>query len=142
MKPTKTNQLLVWRDSVSAGDDCDAPHELVLPLRDESLRSFASRLLGESYLASIASGRATWILQTDRQAGRSLAVVAQQWSQPRFLVDPESPVSSYIQRDSTPHLYFRYWCQVDPERVARCLQHGEPLPDKYGRDDTNETPNQ
>jgi hypothetical protein len=124
----------VWRDSVSAGDDCDTPHELVLPFRDESLCSFAARLLGQSYLASIAGGRATWILQTDRRAGLSLAVVAQQWSQPRFLVDPESPVSSYIQCDSTPHFYFRYWCQVEPERVFACLQRGEALPDMYGRD--------
>src|SRR5262249_24971358 len=126
---------------VSAGDDCDAPHELVLPLRDESLRSFASRLLGESYLASIASGRATWILQTDRQAGRSLAVVAQQWSQPRFLVDPESPVSSYIQRDSSRHLYVPEGGRGTPQRAAGAWKAGMPQQKKYGRDDKKKPPN-
>jgi hypothetical protein len=128
-----TNQLIVWRDSICAGDDCDAPHELALAVRDESLRSFTARLVDASYLASVGGGRAAWILQTDSQAGRPLAVVAQQWAQPRFLVAADSPVTDYIERDAAPHLYFRYWCQVDPEQVFACLQRGEPLPDRYGR---------
>jgi hypothetical protein len=128
-----TKQLIVWRDSVCAGDDCDAPHELVLTIRDESLHSFTARLLDASYLAPVAGGRATWIIQTDTRAGRSLAVLAQQRSQPRFLVPADSPVTDYIERDAPPHLYLRYWCQVDPEQVFACLQRGEPLPDRYGR---------
>jgi hypothetical protein len=131
---THTSELVVWRDSVCASDDCDAPHELGLATREESLRSLAARLSRQSYLASIARGRATWILETHRKGGRALAVFAQQWSQPRFLVDPELPVVSYIEHGATPHLYFRYWCQVEPERVFACLQRGEPLPDIYGRD--------
>ena len=129
----QTNQLIIWRDSVCAGDDCDAPHELVLPIRDKSLRSVTNCLLGAQYLASIAGGRATWILQADGEEGRPLAVLAQQWSEPRFLVEADSDVSTYIQRDANPHLYLRYWCQADSERVFECLQRGEPLPDQYGR---------
>jgi len=128
-----TKQLIVWRDSVCEGDHCDGPRELALTVRDESLRSFTARLVDASYLASVAGGRATWIIQTDSRAGHPLGVLAQQWSQPRFLVAADSPVIDYIERDAPPHLYFRYWCQVDPERVFACLQCGEPLPDRYGR---------
>ena len=133
MNEAQTSQLIIWRDSVCAGDDCEAPHELILPARDESLRNVANRLLGAGYLALIAGGRATWILETGRRAGRPLAVLAQQWTQPRFLVDPDSGTTTYIHHDDNPHLNLRYWCQVDPEQVFDCLQRGEPLPDQYGR---------
>jgi hypothetical protein len=126
------SQLVIWRDSVSAGDDVDAPHELVVHLGNESLRSFLAGLVRQSYLASIIGGRATWILENHPNGGRSLAVLAQQWAEPSFLVDPESPVSSYLERDIAPHLYFRYWCQVEPERVVAALRQGVPLPDRYG----------
>ena len=129
----QANQLLVWRDSVCMADDIDAPHELTLSVgSDESLRGVVRRF-GTNYLASIAGGRATWILETGERKGRPLAVLAQQWWRAQFLVEPDAAVSAYIQQDVRPHLYLRYWCQVDPEKVFGCLQRGEPLPDRYGR---------
>ena len=120
--------LIAWRDSVCAGDDCDAPHELSISVpRDVSVLQVAERFGG--YLPSIQGGKATWILE----GRRPLAVFAQQWSEPRFLVAPESPFVSLVDLDATPHLQFRYWCQVDPERVFDCLRRGQQLPDKYGR---------
>src|SRR5262249_7279956 len=119
--------LVVQRDSVCAGDDCDAPHELKLSVGDNTLRDVVRELLGKGYLASIAGGRATWILE----ASRPLAVLAQQWEQPRFLVDPEAAIGKYISRDRPPDLRLRYWCQVDPDKVFECLRDGRPLPDRY-----------
>ena len=127
------NQLIVWRDSVCAGDDCDAPHELVLTAGTDSLRGVTDRLIEARYLASIAGGRATWIMQAGDQAGRPLAVLAQQWLEPRFLVAPDAKVFTYLQSDAKPDLLLRYWCQVDPTKVFDCLQRGEPLPDRHGR---------
>ena len=122
--------LSVWRDSVCLADDCDAPHELILSLpSDASLDYVADQILRRSYLASIAGGRATWILE----AQRPLAVFAQQWSQPRFLLSPDVRLASIVDLAATPHLRFRYWCQVDPDIVFDCLQQGQPLPDMYGR---------
>jgi hypothetical protein len=122
--------LILWRDSVCAGDDCDAPHEVLLPLpRDVSLRGFAERLFDRTYLAKIEGGEATWILQ----AQRPLAVFAQQWAEPRFLVSPDATLLSLFEPNARPHLQFRYGCQVDPARVFECLQSGQPLPDRYGR---------
>ena len=125
-------QITIWRDSVCAGDDADAPHEvrLVLP-REVSVGSLADRIIERRYLASVAGDRATWILN----GRRPLAVFAQQWLQPRFLISPESLLAPLIDLTTSPHLQFRYWCQVDPDRVFDCLLHGKPLPDKYGRGD-------
>jgi hypothetical protein len=120
--------LVIWRDSVCAGDDVDGRHELTLSLPlDASLRQLTEQLLNRRYLAFISGGQATWIFE----GGCPLAVFAQQWIQPRFLVSPDLPFSSFIKPDSQPHFNFRYWCQVDPDRVFDCLQRGEPLPDKY-----------
>jgi hypothetical protein len=122
------SSLVIWRDSVCAGDDIDGCHELILPMPiDASLRQLTEPLLNRRYLAFISGGRATWIFE----AGFPLAVFAQQWLQPRFLVSPELPLSSVIRPTSRPHFHFRYWCQADPDRVFDCLQRGEPLPDKY-----------
>ncbi len=122
--------LKVWRESVCMGDDCDAPHELVLsvPL-DISLREVTDRFLDGRYLAQIAGGKAAWILD----GNRPLSVFAQQWTQPRFLVSPDTLLTDFINPEGKPHLHFRYWCQVNPERVFDCLMRGLALPDRYGR---------
>ena len=126
--------LVVWRDSVCAGDDCDAPHETVLSDdANDSLRRVQDRLLAAHYLASISGGNATWILRTESASGRPLAVFAQQWTQPRFLIDPDLLARSYIDPKAKPHLYLDYLCQIDPDIVFDCLLHKKPLPDKYGR---------
>lgn len=117
-----TLPILLWRDSVCAGDDCDAPHELILDVsRDLSLRDLVRDCLARHYLASISGGEATWILG----ASRPLAVIAQQWLQPWFLVPPESPVSSLINAEDKPHLNFRYCRQLDPDQVLARLLRGE-----------------
>jgi hypothetical protein len=120
--------LTVWRDSVQGGDDMDAPHEAKFTIqRDESLSSVIDRVRSGSFLACVGGGAATWIAES---GSRPLAVVAQQWSQPRFLVTPEQSVCSVLGGDCRCHLNFRYWCQADPERVFECLQQGKPLPEK------------
>lgn len=125
----QTPALKIWRDSVCAGDDGDAPHELVLHVHDgETLRAVVGRLLAARYLASINSGQATWVLQNGHRSARPLAVIAQQWPQARFLVDADAALSAYLRPEDVPHLHFRYCCQIDPEQTFECLQRGEPLP--------------
>jgi hypothetical protein len=120
--------LTVWRDSVQGGDDVDAPHETKIGIRrDESLGSVIGRVVAGNFLACVGGGAATWIAESGT---RPLAVVAQQWAQPRFLVTPEQTVCSIVGGDCRCHLNFRYWCQADPDRVFECLQDGKPLPEK------------
>jgi hypothetical protein len=122
--------LIVWRDSVAAGDDADAPHEWILAVGpDATVSEVVERVLraAPGYLASIGGGKATWIIETDRP----IAVVAQQWEEPRYLVPAGAPVWSVVSPAARPHLQARYWCQVEPERVVEALRSGEPLPDRY-----------
>jgi len=122
--------LIIWRDSVCAGDDIDAPHELKVHMSRESpLHELVEQFLeGRSYLANVQGGKATWILE----GNRPLAVFALQWDQPRYVVLPESPIASVIDADSTPQFNFRYWCQVDPDIIFNRLQQGKRLPDRDG----------
>ena len=123
-------ELVIWRDSVAAGDDADAPHEWLLPTEsDASVADVVTRIASAGYLASISGGEATWIIQGDRP----LAVVAQQWTEPRFIVDPALPIREVLNPSARPHVQARYWCQVSPDRVLDCLRTGQPLPDKYSR---------
>lgn len=122
--------VVIWRDSVAMGDDADAPHEWAAPVAaDASIGAVVAAMLRASYLASIAGGHATWIVE----GVEPLAVVAQQWSVPRWLVPPELPAATLARPDQRPGLQIRYWCQVDPNRVFACLRTGAPLPDRYGR---------
>ncbi|MES3024835.1 MAG: hypothetical protein V4857_24965 [Pseudomonadota bacterium] len=128
-KAGPARKLVIWRDSVSAGDDCDAPHALQLDLGgNETLQEIIDRLVSANYLASISGGRATWIFEA---GSRPLAVIAQQWPQARALVDAAQGYAQFVDARGECHFNFKYWCQADPERVFACLREGKPLPDKY-----------
>lgn len=89
---------------MAAGDDAD-PHVVEVPA-GQPLGEVVAGLLERRYLATVAGGQATWVLVG---GGRALAVVAQQWAEPRYLVDPATPVGG--------SLLFRYLQQRDPEQV-------------------------
>ena len=122
--------VIIWRDSVAMGDDADAPHEWAVPLpADATVASLVTKILRKGYLAEIAGGLATWIVE----GSQPVAVLAQQWSEPRWLVDSGMPVAALRRKAGRANFEIRYWCQVAPERVYACLREGKPLPDRYGR---------
>ncbi|TDC64458.1 hypothetical protein [Streptomyces hainanensis] len=109
------------RTSVAAGDDA-LPHARTLDLpADTALAAVVADLVARHFLATIAGGRATWILTG---AGRPLAVVAQQWAEPRYLVDPTLPIGSLAADGRGVTLLFRYWKQHDPDLVFTELAAG------------------
>ena len=111
------------------GDDADA-HEWDAPVApDASVGTLVSTILGAGYLPKIGGGRATWFIE----GRRPVAVLAQQWTEPRWLVDPETSMAMLSRESGRPGFEVRYWCQVDPERVYASLLAGESLPDRYGR---------
>jgi hypothetical protein len=127
---TNSLKVTVERDSVCAGDDVDAPHsESIWTRQDCTLAHVLECIRDMGYLARISGGRATWIVESNRP----LAVMAQQWNSPRFLVAPETRLVDCADLSGRRSLFFRYWCQVDPGVVFDCLAIGQPLPDKYGR---------
>ena len=120
----------VDRDSVSAGDDCEAHAASFESTADTALRDFVAQALRAAPLASISTGEATWLIDTDGEGRNCIGVIAQQWPAPRFLVDSTRTVQQHF-GDRAPSLYFRYWCQASPEAVYSALLLGEPLPPKY-----------
>ncbi|WP_394821784.1 hypothetical protein [Pendulispora albinea] len=100
-------QIEITRDSVAMGDDADAPHREVLEVSDgATLADAVAEVLRRPYLARIRGGKATWLIV---RAPAVLAVVAEQWSAPRWLDDPQAPAPS--------SLHFRYLAQRDPDQV-------------------------
>jgi hypothetical protein len=111
------NKLLVTRDSVSAGDDFDAPHRQTFNFSSPlSIEGAISSILASNYLASIAGGKAAWVVTVN---GSPIAVVAQQWSGPRYI---ES--IGRLKHDATPTLHFTYRAQNDPDQIFARLTNG------------------
>ncbi|MEY9944171.1 hypothetical protein [Kitasatospora sp. GAS1066B] len=109
-------RIELTRDSVAAGDDTDAPHQRVLePPERTVLDAAAVADLAAGYLARIGGGRATWVLRA--AGGTALAVLAQQWPQPRLLSSRQVPFASLAEPDGTVRLHFEYLAQQDPEEL-------------------------
>ena len=103
------------RDSVAMGDDSDAPHADARELPAAMpVREAVASIVGSGYLARIAGGRASWILTS---TGSSIAVVAQQWKEPRLVSPADPPLASLAGEDGAVHWHFRYLVQRDPEAV-------------------------
>lgn len=111
-------KIHLTRDSVCAGDDVDAPHARTMSFADEApLDSVIDEIMRSGYLASIAGGKATW----SAVARHPIAVVAQQWSQPRFLPGHAANLSLLKGADGVARLHFRYHMQEDPNTVFTTL---------------------
>jgi hypothetical protein len=114
-----TLRIHVTRDSVAAGDDADAPHERTFSFRDSpSPLAAVARIVAEGYLARIFGGKATWSVES----GVLLAVVAQQWSEPRLVPWQEPAWLQLDQAGGIYRLHFNYHAQIDPEIVLRILK--------------------
>jgi len=67
-------QVFLTRDSVAAGDDVDAPHDMTITVPDgSSIEAIVATVAKSGYLASIRGGKATWVATSKIP----LAVVAQ-----------------------------------------------------------------
>jgi hypothetical protein len=98
----------VDRSSVAMGDDVD-PHQEDVELPEATTIAEAVAFLRQrKYLAQIAGGHATWILEVNRLP---TAVIAQQWAEPKFLTDPNDTLGSL---GTDVSFMFRYRAQIDP----------------------------
>lgn len=96
------------RQSVAMSDDAWAPHEWEFTVAPgTTLAELVQIAIDDHYLATISGGRATWVVEADRLP---LAVVAQQWREPRWLTDPNRPlvVSGGDSGHDWADLHFRY----------------------------------
>jgi hypothetical protein len=109
----------VTRDSVAAGDDIDAPHTRLFSFADSmTMLQLVSAIAAQGYLASIRGGKATW----SAVSGVPLAVVAQQWSEPRAIPWAMPALSELDWRDGVLCVHFNYHVQLDPDVVVEVLK--------------------
>jgi hypothetical protein len=82
---------VIWIDRIEMGDDIDAPHECVVRLSAGApVANLVSEIRRTNYPARVAGGLATWIVE----GKQPVAVLAQQWSEPRWLVDSEVSIAA------------------------------------------------
>ena len=128
--PASHLSAVIDRDSVCAGDDCE-PHEAkVFVSHDSSVVEFLASALRVSPLASISGGEATWLIDTAGPGNGCIGVIAQQWTAPKLLI-PETTTIEALFGEKTPTVFFRYWCQADPEAVFEALKAGRELTSRY-----------
>lgn len=112
--------LSVERDSVCAGDDCDAPHSKQFAFdQNVSLTEVVSSIVNSGYLAFVAGGNATWVFQVGE---KRIAVIAQQWTSPKYLVNQSDLVKDCVSPENRHPFFFRYCGQTDPDIVLGRLK--------------------
>lgn len=105
----------VDRSSVAMGDDIYSHDEAVDLSESSTIAEAVASLRVRGYLPSIAGGRATWLLEVN---GRPAAVIAQQWPEPKFAVDPSDTLGSF---GGPVSLMFKYRAQIDPDDLYSTL---------------------
>lgn len=112
-------RVYVSRASVSAGDDCDAPHGQSFDVgNDASIENMISVIISSGYLPTIAGGRATWSVSSLVP----LAVVSQGNVEPLMLATAHLVnLKQLDMRDCGLHLHFSYHTQLASETVRQVL---------------------
>jgi len=108
-----TISLELTRDSVCAGDDIDAPHLTNLDLSaNTTTMALAAQIQSSRYLANIAGGQATCVMEVD---GTPVAVIAQQWEKPAIL-------DAHLDLSRASSVHIRYMAQSNPALVSETIQ--------------------
>lgn len=118
------------RDSVCAGDDCishQASFSIAASCNALEVLAAAWRVCP---LAGIAGAQATWLIDVIGRQG-PIGVMAQQWDAPKLLIPPNATAQDLFNGTTTPSLYFRYWCQSNPDALFEAIRTQAPLPAKY-----------
>jgi len=111
-------KLYVTRESVCAGDDVDAPHQITLSVPDKyTLEDIARAIQRAGYLPTIQGGKATWSVVS----GVPIAVMAQQWSEPKMLTSLDLVRKELDLSGSTIRVHVNYHAQIDPDIVYEIL---------------------
>jgi hypothetical protein len=129
MSDTSAIRVTVDRDSVCAGDDV-VSHEATFSVTSScNLLELLSAAWATCPLASIAGGQATWLIDVSN-SDACFGVMAQQWRQPKLLISAQTSAADLFM-GKEPSLYFRYWCQSNPDAVFGALQAKTALPARH-----------
>ncbi|SFJ19162.1 hypothetical protein [Planctomicrobium piriforme] len=111
-------KIQITRDSVCAADDVDAPHTEAISVPDSSTLEECVDFVCKSFqLPCIQGGKATWLIT----AGKRLAIIAQEWREPRFFQGIEFQTTDLTIAGNKLKIHFTYLAQHDPEVVFDIL---------------------
>ena len=126
-------KIQINRNSVAAGDDAYS-HAVEIDISENvQIIELLKIAKLDCPLAKIHGGKATWIIcigNFDNE--KYIGVEAQQCTQSKLIIDKSSTVES-IFSTTDKNIYFKYWCQSDPNEVFNAIKNNMELPDKYGR---------
>lgn len=120
--------IQIDRDTVHASDDGEARAITIDP--GANLGTLFQSIQQSGYLPGISGGEATWIIESSGGDANPLGVYAEQWPEPKLIVSPDTTLEAHF-GIAAPTLYFRYWCQADPDLVFAHVQAGKELPPRY-----------
>jgi hypothetical protein len=110
-------KILITRDSVDGADDMEAPNVAQVMIEGPyTLIDILKSIVESSYLPEIHGGRATWSVAYIEP----LAVIAQQWKEPKLFPWSEYPLDDELLK--IERLHFNYYAQEDPEVVFSVLR--------------------
>ncbi|WP_133884171.1 hypothetical protein [Glycomyces sp. NRRL B-16210] len=106
------------RSSTAGADDLRSHAETIDLSEGTSLGEVVAFLRQRGYLPKVDGGKATWVLEAGDEA---VAVIAQQWPEPKFVVNQKKKIGSYGEGVS---LEFKYRAQIDPDDLFDTLVEG------------------
>lgn len=113
-------KVYISRSSVAMGDDINAPNADTVTVPDDTpLEQIIKGIAQSGYLPRIAGGHATWSVTSNVP----LAVVAQEWSEPRMLpfATMRKDLAELDHKQGALRLNFNYHAQIDPKTVYEML---------------------
>lgn len=106
------------RSSVEGAGDLRSHAETIDLSEGTSLGEVVASLRQRGYVPKLDGGKATWVLEA---GGEAVAVIAQQWAEPKFVVNQRKTIGSFGE-DVT--LEFKYRAQIDPGDLFDTLVEG------------------
>jgi hypothetical protein len=109
-------RVTIGRDEVHWGDNA-LNWELQVE-DDATIYDVLFAMHKANYLPGISGGQACWVVV----GVRPVAVIAQQWMIPKWLVSPNLPVSALRNPEGRTDFTVEYLTQADPEEVYTRLR--------------------
>jgi hypothetical protein len=112
-------KIKLTRESVSMGDDIDAPHFLEIEIQPNwTILEILKYILKLNYLPQIYGGKATWSVAINEP----IAVLSQEnFENPMLICLPDYPHRETMGFVNIEHIHFNYHDQKEPEEVYEVL---------------------
>jgi hypothetical protein len=122
-------KIILTRDSVCAGDDCDCPHEKIFKFYpDQRLSEVASKIRNERYLPTIQGGKATWFIYIGNEP---ICIITEQDKDIVFINGKDYKIEEK-QSNGILRIEVKYFAQDNPEYIMKKIEEGN-VPNNWNK---------